>query len=241
MEVKQMNNRVHRILNGFIEQARVLLADNLKSIVLYGSVLSGGYSKRHSDLNILLVLEKADIQSLGQTAKIKRNPQFKDIAILVLTKQYLENSTDTFPMEFLDIQESYIILWGEDCIKGLHIDLKNLRHQCEWELKTKIIQMQRLYINSAGNATALRSFLTQSLPSFIVVFKNILRLKGKCENDKEKIVESIAAEFNVNKDILVTLWQSRSLGAKIADAQKAFDAFLQELESLSDSVDSLVE
>ena len=239
MELKQMDHRTRGIINSFIERSRGALAGNLKSIVLYGSFSRGEYSKRHSDLNILLVLDKVDLPALAGISRIKRVYKFRNIAALALSRSYLENSTDTFPIEFSDMRESYVILWGEDYIKGLKIDLKNLRHQCEWELKTKIIQMQQLYVNSAGSTAALRGFLIRGLPSFMVVFKNILRLKGKFETNPEKILEMLAGEFSLNKDVPDKLWRSRGLGCKIADVQETFGAFLEELRKLSDSLDRL--
>lgn len=234
-----MDHMTKQVIEAFCVKARECLGGNLKSVILYGSLASGGYSRRHSDINVLLVLGQSDLEALRRIGRLKHNYKFRDFAILALTRSYIESSTDTFPIEFLDIRESYSVFWGEDCIKGLKIDLRNLRHQCEWELKSKIIRMQDLYIRSQANSAALRSFLTQNLPSFSVVFKNILRLKGIEEREKKRIWELIASEFGLNKDILVNLWQARAEGQKIANVEESFGDLLGELQRLSEAVDRL--
>ena len=239
MELSQLDEKTRKIIERFVEQLKPALADNLKSVILYGSRVSGGHSSRHSDINLLLVLAKADITGLKSIAHIKPKFKFNKIAPLVLSKEHLENSTDTFPMEFLDMQDNYILLWGEDCLKDLKIDLANLRHQCEWELKSKLIQLQQFYIHSRGNPAALSNFLIQGLPSFMLVFKNILRLKGIIEDNKDKILAKISGEFNLSPDIFNQLWQARLGNFKLTNPEETFARFLSNLQEFSQKVDGL--
>ena len=137
------------------------------------------------------------------------------------------------------MKENYILLWGDDCLKSLMVDLKNLRHQCEWELKSKIIQAQQFYLNSFGGKNILKNFLIKSIPSFFTIFKNILRLKGILESSKEKILERMRLEFGISTDILGQLWQMRQGSCKISDIDKAFEMFLETLRELSHKVDAI--
>lgn len=239
MDKSKADERTKNIINNFSQQLQLHLRDNLKAVILYGSVAAGDYSKSLSDINILVVLEANDIQNLSVIAKIKNNLKFRRISPIVFTKTQLENTTDTFPVEFLDMQENHIALWGEDCLKDLKIDLKNLRHQCEWELKSKIIQMQRFYMDNKIKNTLLSGFLVKNLPSFIVIFKNLLRLKNISENKKDKILERIALEFSLDKDVFSKLYQARQLSYKLSNGKELFGKFLSELQQLSDKVDGL--
>ena len=44
--------------------------------------------------------------------------------------------------------------------------LQNLRHQCEYELRSKIIQLRRLYIPAARSVEKLCDLMSDSLASF---------------------------------------------------------------------------
>lgn len=239
MESEQLDEKIKKTVKDFAEKLSQGLGGNLISVILYGSFAGGEHTRRYPDINILIVLGKVNVESLHIIAKISRSPKFKDIAPLTLGRAYLENSTDTFPVEFLDMQERHLVVWGEDCLKGLKIDLANLIHQCEWELKSKIINMQQFYINCQGRDRALKDFLLKGLPSFMVVFKNILRLKNIAEDKKDKILERLALEFNLEPDILERLLSARFGNGKIADAKDAFGRFLLTLQRLSEKIDKL--
>lgn len=240
MELIQLDRCLEKIVQDFVELLKVKLSVNLKAALLYGSAARGAYSKRYSDINILLVVEALDRHSLKSIGALKRRLAFNKIAVLALSKKDIKSSTDTFPIEFLDMKENHILLWGEDYLKGLTIDLKNLRHQCEWELKSKLIQAQQLYINSFMHKNALRIFLLKNLPSFITVFKNILRLQGISESSKDKILERIALEFGLHTDIFRQLWQMRQGSLKTVAIEEAFERFLEALSQLSYKVDTLL-
>lgn len=230
---------MRRILDDFVEQLRLKLGGNLKSAVLYGSAVSGEHINRRSDINVLLILNSADLKSLRAVADVRRRIRFNKINPLVFTEGHLNTSSDTFPMEFLDIKEKYTLLFGKDYLVDLKVGLSNLRHQCEWELKSKIIQMQKFYMNSGARGAALMAFLLKCLPSFLAIFKNILRLKNIAADDRADILSKIAAEFNLDIDLLNYLWQARLGNFKIADAHRSFEKFLSELSRLSDAVDKI--
>lgn len=230
---------MRRIVDDFVEQLRLKLGGNLKSAALYGSAVSGEHINRRSDINVLIILNSADLKSLRAVADVKKRIRFNKINPLVFTEGHLNTSSDTFPMEFLDIKEKYALLFGKDYLADLRIDLSNLRHQCEWELKSKIIQMQKFYMNSGARNISCGAFLLKSLPSFLVVFKNILRLKNIAAADRADILNKIAAEFNLDIDLLNYLWQARLGNFKIGNAHRAFEKFLSELGRLSDAVDKI--
>lgn len=233
-----MDEKTRNIIDSFVEQLKLYLCENLKSVILYGSVVRQDYSKKLSDINILIVLGAVNLKDLSLVSKIKHSHKFARISPIVFTKSQLESTTDVFPIEFLDMQENNAVIWGEDCLKDLKIDLRNLRHQCEWELKSKIIQMQRFYMENKKNKF-LNAFLLKNLSSFIVIFKNLLRLKNIIENKRDKILERAALEFNLEKGIFDKLYQARAVNHKLSDAEELFGRFLSELQHLADKVDAL--
>lgn len=228
-----------KLLEDFTAKAKILLGNNLVSVILYGSLASGGHIKGHSDINLLIVLETVGLEDLQKISAVKSRGKFNSISPLVFSRNYLRASTDTFPIEFLDIKDSHLLLHGEDCVKDLIISPANLRRQCEWELKSKLIQLQRLVINSQGRDKPLEQFMLNEFPSFIVVFKNILRLKNISLSDKEEILDRIKAEFSIPEDILKVLWLRRIGGPKIKNIPEAFRKFLSTLERISDEVDKI--
>lgn len=234
-----LDQKYINLLEAFTEKTKSQLEDNLIAVILYGSLARGEHIKKHSDINLLIVLKTVTLEELQKIALIKRNRKFHSISPLVFSEDYLTSSTDTFPIEFLDMKDCYTVLFGKDCLKGLEIGLGNLRRQCEWELKSKLIQLRQVYINSQGKKKLLEQLMLKELPSFIVVFKNVLRLKNINVLDKEEILRKIKIGLNINNDILEKLWNARLGRQRIKDIRESFREFLTTIERISDAIDKM--
>lgn len=239
MEVT-LEPKIKKTIDNFLQQLKIRLGSNLTSLALYGSLAGGEYVSRKSDINLLVILGKADLASLKSISRIKRKAQFKTIEPYAFSRDYLESSTDVFPIEFLDLKSQNILLFGEDVLCCLKIDLANLRHQCEWELKSKIVRLQKFYIDSGGKEKSLGQFLGNNFSSFISVFKGILRLKDITEFKKEKIIQRLVLEFGLKKEVFDSLLSAWMGEAQANNFGKIFDEFYFELLKLSARVDELI-
>ncbi|MCU1274708.1 MAG: hypothetical protein JWO48_2139, partial [Bryobacterales bacterium] len=110
-------------LNELLEKLTKALGDHVVSVVLYGSAAAGDHHQGFSDLNVLCVLDQVTPRELEQSEPIfrwwreKNNP-----APLLLSEHEVQTSTDSFAIEFHDIQSHHRILQGKDVISGLVID-----------------------------------------------------------------------------------------------------------------------
>ncbi|MDP3732602.1 MAG: hypothetical protein Q8R31_06270, partial [Candidatus Omnitrophota bacterium] len=177
MEELKISGKLKNILQQFIRGLKDIYQEELISIILYGSAVSGEFIEKHSNLNLLAVLENTNLENLKRAARLIN--KFSIINSLFLTEDYIRRSTDVFPIEFLDIQENYSVLYGKDILKGVNIDIRNLRFQCEQELKAKLITLRQLYLKINRDKPALKDLLLRSITSILHISRNVLRLKGK--------------------------------------------------------------
>jgi hypothetical protein len=111
--------------------------DNIHSITITGSALTDDFDLEKSDVNSVLVLHKMDLGFLELLASLGKTYGKKGIsAPLIMTPEYIMHSLDVFPIEFLNIKLLHDTLFGEDLFQHLAIDRKDLRLQCERELKS---------------------------------------------------------------------------------------------------------
>ncbi len=168
------------ILTTYTEAIKELYGARLRSVVLYGSRASGEETGESSDYNVLIILDKVDFADLKVlqpfTAKwIKKgNPP-----PLLFSEQGFVNAADVFPVEYTDMKEKHKVLAGNDPFAGLTIDLKHLRHQCEYELRSKLLKLRQGYLLSQGKPREVRSLLVGSLSSLLVLFRHAITLLGK--------------------------------------------------------------
>jgi len=239
MDLSGVDIRVKKAVDDFVSALSPQLKDRLKSVILHGSLVSGEHLPRHSDINILLVVDKVDSDVLASIAKLKLKTSLGQIIPLVLSEAYIQSSTDTFPIEFREMQKHHIVLLGSDPLAGLKVDCKNLRHQCEWELKSKIITLQQLYITTGGNARTIEKLILKNLSSFVLIFKHILSFKNIFVDSNPEVLEKISQEFGLEKKIFLDLLHARSGKIKIKDKAGVFSQFLSELNKLSSQLDRL--
>ena len=127
----------------------VLLGDHqekIHSVYIVGSALTLDFDPKISDINSVIVLHEMDLKFLELLAPLGRKYGKKRIsAPLIMTPAYIDKSRDVFPIEFLNIKLLHHTVFGQDIFKSLDIDRSDLRHQCERELKVKLIGLRQFW------------------------------------------------------------------------------------------------
>jgi len=237
-----MEERLEHKLKKFCQDLKEVYSESLRSVVIYGSVVSGEHLPRHSNVNLLVVLDKVDFEALKLAYKIFQKYKKTTRAMpLVFDRGYIKSSLDVFPIEFLDMKENYIVIYGEDPLKDLQIDKKNLRFQCEQELKGKLIRLRQAYLEATFTRD-LKDVLIGSLASFIAIFRNLIRLKGAHPAQKsEELITQMSRLYNLDEGIAQNLLRVKSGKEKISHKGIIFlyRDWLDWLTRLSAAVDGL--
>lgn len=240
MEELNIPEKLKNNLKSFIQGLKDVFREDLISLILYGSAASGEFVDKHSNLNLLVLLKSTELRDLKKASGIIG--KYRMINPLFLTESYIASSTDTFPVEFLDMQENYSVLYGKDALKGIVVETKNLRFQCEQELKSKLINLQQLYLLINKDKTALYNLLLKSFTSILHILRNVLRLKGKpVPYKKEEILKEIIPEFKIDIDIWGKILSAKKSEIKLSkhDIEPLFVNFVRELKKIVDVVDRI--
>lgn len=105
MKELKINKKLQVTLNDFVKGLQKICADNLISVLLYGSGSSGEFTDKHSNLNLLVVLKDASLGNLKPVSGLVNKWRFRLIHPLFFTEEYIRNSIDVFPIEFLDMKD----------------------------------------------------------------------------------------------------------------------------------------
>jgi len=108
MEQKNIDPRHAAALKAFAQELKLAYADELVSLLLYGSAASGDFVNKHSNFNLLAVLKNCAPEKIKLAAVPLR--RIKTASLLILSEEDIATSTDVFPIEFLDMQENYQLL-----------------------------------------------------------------------------------------------------------------------------------
>src|ERR1041384_3234833 len=171
---------VQEALNGLVEDLRATHGANLASVVLYGSAAAGDNIELRSDYNILIALTRITPEDLRQAQAPMREWQRLGHPLPVyFTVEELSDAADVFPIEFHQMATARVVLSGHDPFEFVTLSDANLRHQTEYELRSKLIQLRRLYIPASISIEKLCDLMTDSLSSFAALFRAVLLLFGQ--------------------------------------------------------------
>src|SRR5690554_3413092 len=109
---------------------------------------------------------------------------------LFFTPKDLLNATDSFPLEFLHIANKNHLLYGEPILKDFVVDLKELRLQCERELRGRLIQIHQYFLYSKQGKTPM-DFFIEANKELLPLFYGVFYLDHKrYPNDHEEVYQA---------------------------------------------------
>lgn len=238
-EQKKLNfsANIEKNLRNFCEEIKQKFGDNLKSIILYGSSVSGDYIQNKSNFNIIVILSEINFHNLRNISKfINQWYKQKIVPPLFLTESYVKTSTDVFPIEFLEMKENYYVLYGEDFFKNLEISLNNLRLECESKLKGNLVRIRQSYLETKN----VKKLLEDAFTAFLPVFRGIIRLKNIIPPIlKQDVLKVLTTEFDLDKDIFFKLLSFKKGELKFSNKEQEnlLEKFLEEIQKLVKIVD----
>ncbi|MBW1998896.1 MAG: hypothetical protein JRJ29_13155, partial [Deltaproteobacteria bacterium] len=169
-----------------------LFGDELISMILYGSGAGSEYRPGKSDINFMIVLSEEGIGRLDRAFKTVSKWRRRNVSVpLFVTEHYVDTSLDTFPVEYLNFQHNYVLVYGKDILKDLSFRTEFLRLQCEREVKGKLLLLRESFLESTGRPRELKEVISQSLSAFIALFRALLFLKGEdMSGDRRQVLAS---------------------------------------------------
>lgn len=241
-----MANRVaQEAFHHLVGDLRSTHGDNLAAVVLYGSAAAGDHTSESSDYNLLIALRRITPEDLRLAqAPVREWQRLGHPLPVYFTVEELRDAADVFPIEFHQMRRARIVLYGEDPFASLEISDANLRHQTEYELRSKLIQLRRLYIPASVSVEKLSELMSDSLASFAALFAATLMLYGEREPPvvKREIVRATVRRLGIDGspfERILALREAEAYAPSGREAHELFAAYLAEIERVIEAVDSL--
>jgi predicted nucleotidyltransferase len=237
---------VQEALNGLVADLRATHGENLASVVLYGSAAAGDHIELQSDYNLLISLNRITPEDLRQAQAPMRNWQRLGHPLPVyFTVEELSDAADVFPIEFYQMANARIVLYGKDPFEVVKLSDANLRHQTEYELRSKLIQLRRLYIPASTSIEKLCDLMGDSLASFAALFRAVLLLHGQpAPVAKPDCVRATAQLLKLENDPFERIFEFRSRGelpTTEKEANDVFASYMDQIEKVIEAVDEMDE
>jgi hypothetical protein len=214
---------------------------NLKALVLFGSAARGEYHERHSDLNVLCLLGRAqadDLEALHEAAvwwQRKKHP-----APQIFTLEELRASADIFAIELLDMKLHHRMIYGDDFFNELTVPMQLHRLQVERELRTNWIKLRQGILLAPRKDRVILGLMDASLSAFVTLFRHALIALGESPPaGRRQVVAEIAQRAGARPDAFWAVLDVREgkRNARDVNARETLRGYLELVERVTDEVD----
>ncbi len=233
--------------SAFIDDLKDTHGANLASVVLYGSAAAGDFIPHESDYNILIALFEITPKDLRNAHACMRewNKMGHPVPVY-FTVDEIKNAGDVFPIEFHFMERARKVLFGFDVLEDVKISDRYLRHQTEFELRSKLIKLRREYIHASTNVESLIDLMAESLASFSALFRAVLLLFGEEPPViKEDIVRQTVQKLGIDGysfDKIFDIRENEHIESlTINAANQLFADYMDQIERVIAAVDEMGE
>jgi hypothetical protein len=157
---------------------------------------------------------------------------------LLLTRDEFAGSLDAFPIEYGEILDTHLILFGADPFAGMTISRDDLRRACEVQVRSHLVHLRENYIECRGRQSDVTALVAEAAPAFALILRRLARLDG------------MAAETNADLSAYAAKrpgLDARTVGAVLAlagnhhasgvDAIRIYPAYLAAMDQLWHFID----
>ena len=243
MTAEQMNLDVLKIevqdrIRSFLREILEKLGKHVDSFVVTGRSALDTSDFSPETVESVLVVDKMSLHYVEDIAPLGKKHGSRGLRTpLIMSKDYIQESLDVFPMEFLNYQLAHKTVFGEDPFSALTFEKKDLRLQCERELKSFLIRLRQGYLSSTGEARILANVVRDAADNFFSIVRGVLFLvDGKIANVEKEDVRALGQALSLSAPGVTS---EQLLETLKKHPQKNFETFYAFADELSRKVNDL--
>jgi hypothetical protein len=227
-------------LEELIKKLREAAGANLESVILYGSASRGDYRETYSDLNVLCTMSSLGVKELARVAPVVKwwCTEKKEPAPLFFSPEELQHSSDIFPIELLDMQESHRVLYGSDVVAGISVPMNLHRVQVERDLRIILLKLRQHFLHQAKNRKELAAVFAKSVSGMLTLLRHtLIAFDEKPPAGARELFARIAAITGADASAFEAALEYQETRKVRGDVFAVYGAYLQALQNVIRALD----
>ncbi len=148
--------------------------------VLHGSAARGQYIPGWSDINLVLITEALDTNTLERLRAplVAWREQASGALPLMMTRSEWQRSADAYPLEIAEMRTGYRVLRGSDPLHAMVVAPADLRQALEREFRGKLLRLRQAYTLLSTDPVELGTVVRRSVAAILFLCRGLLVLTG---------------------------------------------------------------
>jgi predicted nucleotidyltransferase len=230
-------------LQEFADQLIRFYQHDLVSIAVFGSAASGSFSETTSDVNLLVVYSDINIADLDTVAKLARTWMRKQRFVpRFLSLRNLTSSTRYFQVDFLDMRDAHVTIYGRDVLDGLEVRPADLHWQLAHEVKRMRMRLKQQFWRAAGDKEMMRQVLVHRFTSLVHLMRPLLYLMNHpAPLAPAEIVSAAAAQIGIDAGFAgrMLALKAGTLKLPAEELTAAFTGLMDTVRLMDEQIDRL--
>lgn len=197
---------VRERLSEFSASLEAALGENLVGVLVHGSAVRGEYRAGESNLDVLVILERAEfahLEAIGNAIQVARYSA--RIEPMIVTEEEIAGASDAFPIFYDEIKQRHILVAGRDPFVGVEVQDTYRRLAIEQELRVAQVVLRRAVADAFGAREAIGGAVARKVRQVRAPLHALLGLKGiACAPDLAAVLAKVGEVYGVDVTTLRT-------------------------------------
>ncbi len=194
-QTDELPAKVDSVLIEFINSTKTAFADDLRSIVLYGSGAEGKL-RPASDVNVIVVLAKFDQHKADQLREPLRLAEAAiKLKAMFLLEQEVEPASQAFAVKFADLNRRRRVLYGDDPFAAISVSREDSIFRLKQTLLNLILRLRESYISRGSREEQLAATIAGAAGPLRSCAATLLELEGVTVASAKDALQQLSASL----------------------------------------------
>lgn len=225
-------------LRAYLNDVTTVFGTTLESAILYGSAARGEFQPGRSNLNVLLLLARHDIEALTRYAKVHRRWKKEGIVVpLLFTSEDLRASLDLFPLEYLELRRDHVVLSGKDPFAERDPDARKLSLQCLQEIQSNLLRVRQRFVEGGGSSETMALLIPLSITGLLPSLRGLAHLLGRSGSmSADTLLQELGTSVGMDTAVLADAWRMKTgvISPGQHELPRLFARYVSSLETLGE-------
>ena len=212
---------------------RQVFGNRLFSVSAYGLT-----ADTEDEIRSIALVDRLSFEDLAACVPLARGWDTKGLAVpLILERDEFVRTLDVFPLEYGEIIEHHVPIYGDDPFEGLQVADADRRRACELQAKSHLIHLREGFLEARGDPRAVATLIAASAEGYRRLLINLLVLAAPSSRHRHDLEDAAERHLGVSAALTHDVLTARTTST-IADPTALMARYVGAVERLWEFVDA---